>query len=61
MGGERQEASVVYRFVILPTCHHHFPVVIQTRGRQPLQMLESPDVLAERGVKVLSLGEAQVL
>ena len=59
--GEGQEAGVVDRLVVLPARDDDLHVVVQAGGGQTPQMLEGPDVLADRGLEVLPLGKAEVL
>jgi hypothetical protein len=47
--------------IILPTLHDDLHVVVQADGRRALQMLERAHMLANRGLKVLRLGEVNVL
>src|SRR5436305_15347905 len=59
--GERQEARIVDRLVVLVTLHHDLEVVIQTGRGHSAQVRESGDVLAEGGVEVLAGDEAHIL
>src|SRR5215471_1368671 len=61
MGREGQEPRVVQRLSSFPAINHRLHVVVQTRSRYTLEMLERPDVLAQERLEILSLGEAQVL
>ena len=59
--GERQKACVVNRLIVFPTRDDHFHVVVQACRGDALEMIERPDVLADRRVEVLSLRKADIL
>src|ERR1019366_5062701 len=59
--GEGQETRVVQRYVVLVALHNNLKVVVQASGRHATQVREGAHVLAQGGVEVLSLDEAEVL
>ena len=61
MGRERQEPRVVDRLVAVVAADHDFHVVIEARRRDPAQVLEGADVLADGGGEILRLDEVEVL
>ena len=61
VGGEGQKPRVVNRLAVLDPHDHRLHVVVQVRGCHALEILERPDVLAERRLHVLPFGEPQVL
>ena len=61
MRRERQEPRVVDRLVAVVAADHDFHVVIEARRRDPAQVLEGPDVLADGRGEVLGLDEVEVL
>ncbi len=61
VGGEGQKPRVVNRLAVLDPHDHRLHIVVQVRGCHALEMLERPDVLAQRRFHVLPFGELQVL
>ena len=61
VGRERQEPRVVDRLVAVVAADDDLHVVIEARRRDPAQVLEGADVLADGRGEVLRLDEAEVL
>ena len=61
MSRERQEPRVVDRVVAVVAADHDFHVVIEACRRDPAQVLEGADVLADGRGEVLRLDEVEVL
>jgi len=58
---KRQESRVVDRLFAVILGYHHLHVVVKTGGRHAAEMLEGPNVLADRGSEVLTLDEPNIL
>ena len=61
MGRECQESWIVDRVVAVVVAHDDFHVVIKARRRDPAQVLEGADVLADGCGEILSLDEVEIL
>ena len=61
MSGESEKAGVIDGLVTVVTGYCHFHVVVETSGRQSLEVFEGADVFADGGRKILRLHKPQIL